>query len=110
MVRELAVRVLERQGYRVLDASGGNEALLLCGEFKDSIHLILTDVVMPGMGGRKLVDFLKEIHPETKALYMSGYTDNAIIHHGVLDEGIEFIQKPFTVEKLARRVREVLDK
>ena len=110
MVRELAVRVLERQGYRVLDASGGNEALLLCEEFKDSIHLILTDVVMPGMGGRKLVDFLKEIHPETKALYMSGYTDNAILHHGVLDKGIEFIQKPFTVEKLARKVREVLDK
>lgn len=65
---------------------------------------------MPGMGGHKLVDFLKEIHPETKALYMSGYTDNAILHHGVLDEGIEFIQKPFTVEKLARKVREVLDK
>jgi signal transduction histidine kinase len=109
-VRELAVRVLERQGYRVLDASGGSEALLLCEEFKDSIHLILTDVVMPGMGGRKLVDFLKEIHTETKALYMSGYTDNAILHHGVLDKGIEFIQKPFTVEKLARKVREVLDK
>ncbi|MFA4835179.1 MAG: ATP-binding protein [Dehalococcoidia bacterium] len=109
-VRELAVMVLERQGYRVLDASGGKEALLLCGEFKDSIHLLLTDVVMPGMGGHKLVDFLKEIHPETKALYMSGYTDNAILHHGVLDEGIEFIQKPFTVEKLARKVREVLDK
>ena len=108
-VRKFVVSVLERQGYRVLDASDGNEALLLCGEFKDSIHLILTDVVMPGMSGRKLVEFLKEISPEIKALYMSGYTDNAIVHHGMLEEGIEFIQKPFTVEKLAGKVREVLD-
>ncbi|RJP56240.1 MAG: response regulator, partial [Deltaproteobacteria bacterium] len=109
-VRKLTVRVLERQGYKLLEASDGNEALLLCEEFKDSIHLILTDVVMPGMSGRKLVDFLKEICPEIKALYMSGYTDNAIVHHGMLEEGIEFIQKPFTMEKLAGKVREVLDK
>ena len=65
---------------------------------------------MPGMSGRKLVDRLKEIHPEMKVLYMSGYTDNAIVHHGILEEGTNFIQKPFSMDGLARKVREVLDK
>ena len=109
-VRKLAVRVLKRQGYKILEASEGGRALLLCEEFKDRIHLILTDVVMPGMSGRKLVDRLKEIHPEMKVLYMSGYTDNAILQHGILEEGINFIQKPFSMDGLARKVREVLDK
>ena len=110
IVRKLAVRVLKRQGYKVLEAPDGGKAFMLCEEFKDPIHLILTDVVMPGMSGRKLVDRLKEIHPEMKVLYMSGYTDNAILHHGILEPGINFIQKPFTVDGLARKVREVLDK
>ena len=109
-VRKLAVRVLKRQGYKILEASEGGRALLLCEEFKDRIHLILTDVVMPGISGRKLVDRLKEIHPEMKVLYMSGYTDNAILHHGILEEGTNFIQKPFSMDGLARKVREVLDK
>jgi two-component system cell cycle sensor histidine kinase/response regulator CckA len=109
-VRKLAVRILKKQGYKVLEASGGDEALLRCKEFEDSIHLILTDVVMPGMSGKKLVDRLQKIYPEIKVLYMSGYTDNAIHHHGVLDPGTNFIQKPFTIDGLARKMREVLDK
>ena len=109
-VRKLAIRLLKSQGYRVLEAPDGGKALLLCEKLKERIHLILTDVVMPGMSGRKLVERLKEIHPEMKVLYMSGYTDNAILHHGILEPGINFMQKPFTLENLARKVREVLDK
>lgn len=109
-VRKLAVRLLRKQGYKVLEASDGGKALILCEQYKDPIHLILTDVVMPGMSGRQLVERLQKIHPESRELYMSGYTDNAILHHGVLEQGIEFVQKPFTLEKLARKVRQVLDK
>jgi two-component system cell cycle sensor histidine kinase/response regulator CckA len=109
-VRKLAVRVLKRQGYKVLEAPDGGKALMLCEAYKEPIHLILTDVVMPGMSGSKLTDRLKAIHPEAKTLYMSGYTDNAILHHGILEPGTNFIQKPFTVESLPRKVREVLDK
>jgi len=109
-VRKLAVRILKSLGYRILEAPEGGGALLLCEEFKEPIHLILTDVVMPGMSGPNLVERLREIHPEMRVLYMSGYTDNAIIHHGVLKEGTNFIQKPFTLENMARKVREVLDK
>jgi len=101
---------LKRQGYEVLEAPDGGKAFMLCEAYKEPIHLILTDVVMPGMSGRKLVDRLKVIHPEMKILYMSGYTDNAILHHGILEPGTNFIQKPFTVESLPRKVREVLDK
>lgn len=109
-VRKLAVRLLKRQGYKVLEASGGGEAFVLCEKYKEPIHLILSDVVMPGMSGREVVERLQKIHPEAKVLYMSGYTDNVIVHHGILEEGIEFLQKPFTLEGLARKVREVLDK
>ncbi len=109
IVRKLAVRILKGLGYKVLEASDGGKALILCEEYQDPIHLILTDVVMPGMSGRKLVERLKVIHPEAKVLYMSGYTDNVIVHHGILEERIEFIQKPFTLESLARKVRRVLD-
>jgi CheY-like chemotaxis protein len=109
-VRKLAVRVLKKQGYKVLEAPDGGKAFMLCEAYKEPIHLILTDVVMPGMSGSKLADRLKAIHPEAKTLYMSGYTDNAILHHGILESGTNFIQKPFTVESLPRKVREVLDK
>jgi two-component system, cell cycle sensor histidine kinase and response regulator CckA len=109
-VRKLPVRVLKNQGYKVLEAPDGGKAFMLCEEFKEPIHLILTDVVMPRMSGRKLADRLKEMYPEIKVLYMSGYTDNAILHHGILEPGINFLQKPFTVDGLARKVREVLDK
>jgi CheY-like chemotaxis protein len=109
-VRKLAVRILERQGYKVFEASQGLDAFLIAEEYKGLIDLLVTDVVMPKIGGRELADRIAEICPEIKVLYMSGYTDNAIVHHGVLGEGMEFIQKPFTVEGLARKVREVLDR
>ncbi|MBM4278485.1 MAG: PAS domain S-box protein [Deltaproteobacteria bacterium] len=109
-VRKLAVRILKRQGYKVLEAEDGGKAFMLCEKYKEPVHLILTDVVMPGMSGRELVERLQKIHPEAKALYMSGYTDNVILHHGILEKGIEFISKPFTLESLARKVREALDK
>ena len=109
-VRNLAARILEKQGFRVLEASQGEEALSLCGKYKEPIHLLLTDVVMPKMGGRDAAKRCRQLHPETKVLYMSGYTDNAIAHYGVLDEGIEYLQKPFTVEALLRKVRDTLDK
>jgi len=109
-VRGLAVRLLKSQGYKVLEAPDGGKAFLLCENYKERIDLILTDVVMPGMSGREMVDRIKQIYPEMKAIYMSGYTDNTVVHHGVLDQGIEFLQKPFTLEMLARKVREALDR
>ena len=109
-VRKLAMRVLQRQGYEVLGALEGMEAFLLCEEREGPIDLLVTDVVMPKMSGRELAERIASIRPEIKVLYMSGYTDNAIVHHGILSEGINYIQKPFTVESLIRKVREVLDK
>jgi len=109
-VRKLAVRVLERQGYTVLEARDGEEALLLCQHKKGAIHLILTDVAMPQMGGPDLVKQLRQARQDFKVLYMSGYTDNSITHHGVLEKGMNYIQKPFTIDGLMRKVREVLDK
>jgi DNA-binding NtrC family response regulator len=109
-VRKLIVEILGRQGYRVLEASHGEEALLIHEKHDGPMHLVLVDVVMPGMSGSELAKRLASLHPETKILYMSGYTDNAIVHHGVLARGVNYIQKPFTVDGLARKVREVLDK
>jgi len=107
---KLVVELLSKQGYRVLGTADGAEALRLGKEHNEPIHLILTDVVMPKIDGPILAAQLKTIHPEAKVLYMSGYTDNAVLRHGVLEEGMDFIQKPFTREKLARKVRELLDK
>lgn len=109
-VRELAVRLLKKQGYNVLEAADGGKAFLLCEKHREPIHLILTDVVMPGMSGRELAERLRKIHPEARVLFMSGYTDDVIFHHGVLSEGTGFIEKPFTLETLARKVRQVLGK
>jgi two-component system cell cycle sensor histidine kinase/response regulator CckA len=109
-VRKLASKVLEKQGYRVLIASQGSDALSLCGAYKKPIHMVLCDVVMPGMAGRELTEHLVSFHSEMKVLYMSGYTENAIVHHGILIEGMNYIQKPFTVEGLVRKVKEALDK
>jgi len=110
LVRGLAARVLRKQGYHLLEASNGSEALRITEKRAgEEIHLILTDVVMPGMIGRELAERLHSLFPKMKVLYMSGYTNNAIVHHGILEEGMNYIQKPFTLEALARKVREVLD-
>jgi PAS domain S-box-containing protein len=109
IVRKLACQVLRIYGYQVLDAANGDAALLICESHPAPIHLLITDVIMPGMSGRELATRLTELRPEMKVLYMSGYTDSAIVHHGVLDEGANFIQKPFSTDVLAIRVREVLD-
>jgi PAS domain S-box-containing protein len=109
-VRGLACRILLGEGYLVLEASNGEEALRISADYPDPIHLLLTDVVMPGgMSGRQLAANLSALRPQMKVLYMSGYTDDAIVHHGVLDEGIAFLQKPFTLIMLTHKVREVLD-
>jgi two-component system cell cycle sensor histidine kinase/response regulator CckA len=110
VVRKLAVRILRGQGYKVLEASNGADTLMLCKEQKGSIDLILTDVVMPQMDGRQLVEQLCQLRPDLKALYMSGYTDKFRDDRGVLAEGVNYIQKPFASEGLAKKVREVLDK
>ena len=109
-VRRIAVQVLERQGYKILEAANGNETLQVCEKYKGQIHLMVTDVVMPGMSGRELADRIKSVNPEMKVLYTSGHADDTIVHYGVLRDGVNYIQKPFTMEGLARKVREVLDK
>jgi signal transduction histidine kinase len=108
-VRGLAQRVLEQYGYRVLVAQHGEEALRLLGKHDGPIHLLVTDVVMPGISGRELAEALRLSKPDLKVLYMSGYTDEAIVRHGVLEEGVQFLQKPFTPQGLAHKVRQVLD-
>lgn len=107
-VRDLIRDTLKEEGYTVVEAGNGMEALLYSQQYTGPLHLLLTDVVMPLMNGRQLAEQLLEQQPQLKVLYMSGYTDDAIVHHGVLDEGVAFIQKPFTPQTLARKVREVL--
>jgi PAS domain S-box-containing protein len=109
-VRKLGVQFLKKQGYTVLEAIHGSDALMICEQHRGPVALMVTDVVMPGMSGRDLSERLKSICPGMKVLYMSGYTDEAIVHHGVLEKGIHYIQKPFSMEALAKKVREVLDK
>jgi CheY-like chemotaxis protein len=107
-VRELVRRILEGKGYTVLAASNGEEALLLCNNRKRPIHLLITDVVMPGVGGHELTGRLANLCPEMKVLYMSGYTDNAIVRHGLVRPGAAFLPKPITPDALIRKVRDVL--
>jgi signal transduction histidine kinase/CheY-like chemotaxis protein len=105
-VRKYAVAVLKEYGYRVIPVEGAGEALLLCE--RERIDLVLTDVVMPHISGQELAERLKTLQPGIKVLFMSGYTDNIIEHHGVLEEGAEFIEKPFSPGELARKVRTAL--
>jgi len=110
MLRDMAGKMIKGYGYSIITARDGKEAIKISGSHDGPIHLLLTDVVMPGMTGRELAEKLQPRFPEIKVLYMSGYTGNAIAHHGVLEKDVEFIQKPFTQEGLASKVREVLDK
>ncbi len=108
-LRELSTRILKAQGYKLLVAAGAREAEKLCSGHDGVIHLLVTDVIMPGESGRDLAARVLEMRPKTKVLYMSGYTDKTIARHGVLEPGIAFLQKPFSPSALAEKVREVLD-
>jgi CheY-like chemotaxis protein len=109
LVRDLTRTVLLEHGYHVLEASGGSQALSISDHYQSSIDLLATDVVMPHMSGRELAERLLLLRPNIKILYMSGYTDDTIVHHGLADPSITFLQKPFTPAELAHKVREVLD-
>ncbi|MDB5311612.1 MAG: Histidine kinase [Gemmataceae bacterium] len=108
-LRSMVRVVLQQVGYTVLEASRGTIAIRLAGEHPGPVHLLITDVVMPEMGGRQLVERLARLRPDIKVLYLSGYTDDAVVRHGVLQADVAFLQKPFTMAALTNRVREVLD-
>jgi CheY-like chemotaxis protein len=107
-VRRLAVEALQGSGYQILEAAEGSEALRVAEHHSGSIHLLLTDVVMPHMTGKELAERLKQLRPETKVLYMSGYTADVISSRGLLDSGEKYIAKPFHLDSLLAKVREVL--
>jgi len=109
-VRKMTVRILQERGYAVYEASNGEEALrLVLREEPGEIHLLLTDIIMPRMGGKELYSRIKNMIPGIRVLFMSGYTDNSIVHHGVLEDGVAFLQKPFTPSDVVKKVRHVLD-
>ena len=109
-VRALARRFLEMHGYRILEARWVPSALRISRQHKGPIHLMVTDVVMPRMSGRELALRLASERPDMKVLYMSGHTEDAIIHHGVLEQGLAFLQKPFSPTHYHERVRHLLDR
>ena len=108
-ILSLSKRMLEKQGYHVIAAATPGEAIRLAEAYAGEIQLLMTDVVMPEMNGRDLARKLLSFYPNLKRLFMSGYTANVIAHHGVLDEGVHFIQKPFSIKDLAAKVREAMD-
>jgi two-component system cell cycle sensor histidine kinase/response regulator CckA len=107
-VRQLVRETLESKGYKVLEADNGEAALRIVSNYSDKVDMLITDVVMPGMSGRELSARLCASRPQTKVLYLSGYTEDAIGHEGVVDPDTAFLQKPFTLQMLSRKVREVL--
>jgi CheY-like chemotaxis protein len=109
-LRELVARVLKKSGYEVHVAAGGADALIIAGDLLKPIDAVITDVVMPGMNGRELVEKLLEMRPGIASLLMSGYTDDEVLRRGVQQGDTAFLQKPFTPDQLARKVREVLDR
>lgn len=109
-VRKLASKILEKHGYRVLTAAGGDEALGIVREHRGRIDLLLTDVIMPKMDGKSLYRKVAELRGDIRVLYMSGYTHDVIANHGVVEEGINFIQKPFSFQTLTEKIREILDR
>jgi CheY-like chemotaxis protein len=108
-VRALARCILTGCGYRVLEAVEGDEAVRVATGHSQPIHLLISDVVMPGLGGRMVADRVSELHPEAHVLFVSGYTDDAVVRHGVSHQEVNFLQKPFSPIALAYKVREVLD-
>jgi len=108
-LRGMAKRILEEAGYRVQAVANGADALQALGQNADEVHLILTDVVMPGIGGRELAEMATQLRPGLKVVYMTGYTDDALARHGVLADSAHVITKPFTADELTRKIREVLD-
>src|SRR2546428_2329603 len=109
-VRSVARQVLERHGYTVLEAASAEAALDVATRYSGAIHLLLTDVVIPGLNGRELATRLADLRPDARVIFMSGYTDEAVTRHGVLEPGAAYVQKPFTPDAIARRVLEGLDR
>jgi two-component system cell cycle sensor histidine kinase/response regulator CckA len=108
-VRAVVGKMLESLEYRVLPAGGGEDALALAEAFDGPIDLLVSDLVMPGLGGRQVAERLRQSNPDTAVLYMSGYSDEAVVRRGVVDPNASFLQKPFATADLARRVREILE-
>jgi DNA-binding NtrC family response regulator len=108
MIRRLAREIMLRAGYTVIEASDADEAMRLAGKY-DRIDMLLTDLIMPGPSGVDLADQLRAVRPDIRVLFMSGYTDNAIVRNGMLGESASFLQKPFTPAELLRKVRHVID-
>jgi CheY-like chemotaxis protein len=109
LVRDMTSEALKQYGYTVIEAPGGEQALKVIQEYGEKIDLLLTDVVMPGLNGRELADQILSLRPGIRVLYMSGYADNAIVQYGVLNPGLAFIEKPFSPETLAAKLRQVLN-
>jgi two-component system, cell cycle sensor histidine kinase and response regulator CckA len=108
-VRALTHHILVNHGYTVLKASDGNEGLRVAERYTDTIHLLITDVVMPGLSGRQLAERMQSVHPEAKVIYLSGYMDDAVVRHGILQDEVHFLQKPFSIDALILKTSEVLD-
>jgi CheY-like chemotaxis protein len=107
-VRQLVAETLASRGYKVIQAENGEEALKLVASSPQTIHLMITDVVMPGMSGRELARELLKVRPQSKVLFLSGYSEDAVLNQGVLEPETAFLQKPFTLQHLARKVREII--